>query len=109
MRSPIRLLVGISANTGLALLVDRRVVERVHEHLVEAALDVVAVLAPHAHQLGELEELRDAQRLLLVVADQGRVDPGAPRHDLLEAEDVARQEPGRGRRQLAGIAGRAGP
>src|SRR6185503_20546892 len=52
----------------LAAGVDRRVVERVHQHLVAALLDRLAVLAADPDGGGELRYLRDGGRFLLVVA-----------------------------------------
>ena len=88
----------------LALLVDRRVVERVHQHLVDALLDRLAILAAHAHRARRTREICEMhERLLLVVADELAVDLRAPADHLLEAEDVAGEHARRHRRELARV------
>ena len=86
----------------LAIGAGRRVVERVHHHLVAAALDAIAVHAAQPDRGGERGDALERVGLAGVVTDGERVHAGAPGEHLGEAEDVAEQEPRGHRGQLGG-------
>ena len=69
------------------------IVERVHEQLVAALLDRLAILAPHPDGAGEAGDAPDGVALVVVVADLERMDLRAPGQHLRQPEDVALEHP----------------
>ncbi|MCB9575153.1 MAG: hypothetical protein H6709_24010 [Kofleriaceae bacterium] len=98
---------GAGRRAGAAVGGGRRVVQRVHQQLVDDALDLGDHRAAGADLAGVGGDLGHRLALLLVAADLELADLDAPREVLLEPEDVTRQELHRGHDDL-GVVGIVG-